>query len=582
MSRAVRITNILVVVIPFVAFVAALATLWNEFVGPLDLAIGFGMYAITLLGVTIGFHRYLTHHAFQTSKPVEYTFAILGSMAIEGPVVNWVADHRKHHAHTDQEATRTHRTASAPACSAPSRACGTRTSAGCGRTTAWPSASRYAPDLIEDRGIRIINLASARSQRCPGAAVPPRLGDRRLAARRADGVPLGRARARLPAAPRHVVDQLDLPLLRPPALRHDDQSTNVFWLALPSFGEAWHHNHHAFPRSAFHGLRKREIDLAGWVIMASWRSSGSCGTSCGSRGTPGRSREQPADLSRETRRSSAKVASATVEPVKDAHASEPSPHPARRHRRLPHHGRDPPRRHRRRGARPARPSPRRRVRQRRHDRPRRRARPAARRRPRRDARGRRPRRRRRRAHRPRRQPARRGRRAPRRRPCRRPHPRARARVPRGRRGDPRAARRRRPRRGVPALDLRARRAGRHLRLLPRPDLRAEGPAARGARRHRPPGARARSSSASAWPSCRSAARSARTSSPAPRSSSASTSCASRWSRSAASSARTTARSSTSTARRSKRPACPTTCASRPSASSTASSAWARAAPARAR
>jgi stearoyl-CoA desaturase (delta-9 desaturase) len=47
-----------------------------------------------------------------------------------------------------------------------------------------------------------------------------------------------------------------------------DQSTNVFWLALPSFGEAWHHNHHAFPRSAFHGLRKREIDLAGWVIVA--------------------------------------------------------------------------------------------------------------------------------------------------------------------------------------------------------------------------------------------------------------------------------------------------------------------------
>jgi stearoyl-CoA desaturase (delta-9 desaturase) len=47
-----------------------------------------------------------------------------------------------------------------------------------------------------------------------------------------------------------------------------DQSTNVFWLALPSFGEAWHHNHHAFPRSAFHGLRRREIDPAGWVIVA--------------------------------------------------------------------------------------------------------------------------------------------------------------------------------------------------------------------------------------------------------------------------------------------------------------------------
>src|SRR5215208_6359147 len=103
MSRAVRITNILVVVLPFIAFFVALATLWNEFVSPRDLIIGFVMYALTLLGVTIGFHRYLTHHAFRTSKPVEYVFAILGSMAIEGPVMNWVADHRKHHAHTDQQ-----------------------------------------------------------------------------------------------------------------------------------------------------------------------------------------------------------------------------------------------------------------------------------------------------------------------------------------------------------------------------------------------------------------------------------------------------------------------------------------------
>src|SRR3954453_20787515 len=103
MSRAVRITNILVVVLPFIAFVAALATLWNAFVTPRDLAIGFVMYAITILGVTIGFHRYLTHRAFSTSKALEYVLAILGSMAIEGPVVNWVADHGKHHAHTDEE-----------------------------------------------------------------------------------------------------------------------------------------------------------------------------------------------------------------------------------------------------------------------------------------------------------------------------------------------------------------------------------------------------------------------------------------------------------------------------------------------
>ena len=61
------------------------------------------MYVLTIQGVTLGFHRLLTHRSFQTYKPVQYTLAIVGSMAVEGPVMNWVADHRKHHAHTDQE-----------------------------------------------------------------------------------------------------------------------------------------------------------------------------------------------------------------------------------------------------------------------------------------------------------------------------------------------------------------------------------------------------------------------------------------------------------------------------------------------
>ena len=61
------------------------------------------MYLLTAVGITVGFHRLLTHRSFQTSKPLEYTFAILGSMAVQGPVIAWVADHRKHHAHTDEE-----------------------------------------------------------------------------------------------------------------------------------------------------------------------------------------------------------------------------------------------------------------------------------------------------------------------------------------------------------------------------------------------------------------------------------------------------------------------------------------------
>ena len=61
------------------------------------------MYLLTAIGITVGFHRLLTHRSFQTSKPLEYAFAVLGSMAVQGPVISWVADHRKHHAHTDEE-----------------------------------------------------------------------------------------------------------------------------------------------------------------------------------------------------------------------------------------------------------------------------------------------------------------------------------------------------------------------------------------------------------------------------------------------------------------------------------------------
>ena len=270
MSRAVRITNILVVVIPFAAFVVALATLWNEFVGPRDLAIGFVMYAITILGVTIGFHRYLTHRSFRTSKPVEYALAILGSMAIEGPVVNWVADHRKHHAHTDEEGD------------PHSPHAGQGAGVGGALRGLWHAhvgwlwttqgvadVRKYAPELVEDPFMRALHkrylfIALATF------ALPFVLGL----------VVTGTWHGALTAL-------LWAGFVRVFALHHitwsinsvchffgrrrfdlDDHSTNVAWLALPSLGEAWHHNHHAFSRSAFHGLRRWEaaLDPTGWVI----------------------------------------------------------------------------------------------------------------------------------------------------------------------------------------------------------------------------------------------------------------------------------------------------------------------------
>src|SRR5215216_4191014 len=103
MTKLEKRVNLAAVVLPFAATLAAIPLLWNEVVSATDLAILAVMYVVTALGVTVGFHRMLTHRSFQTSKPVEYGFAALGSMAVQGPVIGWVADHRKHHAHTDVE-----------------------------------------------------------------------------------------------------------------------------------------------------------------------------------------------------------------------------------------------------------------------------------------------------------------------------------------------------------------------------------------------------------------------------------------------------------------------------------------------
>src|SRR6476469_5729633 len=103
MSRTEKVANLGAVVIPFIATLAAVVLLWNEVVSATDLIIAAVMYLATAIGITVGFHRLLTHRSFQTSKPLEYTFAVLGTMAVQGPVLSWVADHRKHHAHTDKE-----------------------------------------------------------------------------------------------------------------------------------------------------------------------------------------------------------------------------------------------------------------------------------------------------------------------------------------------------------------------------------------------------------------------------------------------------------------------------------------------
>src|SRR5436190_1310216 len=91
-----------VTVLPVLALGLVGWQLWSELLGWSDLIVFAIMYVSTGLGITVGFHRLFTHRSFKTGKAVRAILAVLGSMAIEGPVISWVADHRKHHVYSDQ------------------------------------------------------------------------------------------------------------------------------------------------------------------------------------------------------------------------------------------------------------------------------------------------------------------------------------------------------------------------------------------------------------------------------------------------------------------------------------------------
>jgi stearoyl-CoA desaturase (delta-9 desaturase) len=265
MTRAERIANLIGVVVPFVGLLAAIFLLWNSWVDWIDLAILAGLYLVCGLGITVGYHRLLTHRAFQTHKPIEYGFAVVGSMALQGGVLDWVADHRKHHAHTDEEGDP----------HSPHVGHGSGLAGLWHAHTGWlfethgqADWKRYAKELYEDRGMKRINRLFPLWAYL-SIAIPTALGFV-LHGFTLEGAIRGLIWGGLVRAffLHHITWSINSVChyfgRRRFAL--EDHSTNVAWLALPSLGEAWHHNHHAFPRSAAHGLRRREIDVSALVI----------------------------------------------------------------------------------------------------------------------------------------------------------------------------------------------------------------------------------------------------------------------------------------------------------------------------
>jgi len=193
-------------------------------------------------------------------------------MSLQGPVIDWVADHRKHHTFTDEEGD--------PHSPHAGHGKGLRGMvAGLWHahvgwlfeTQGQASSKRFARDLLEDRTMRRINKSFPLIALLT-LALPFVLG---VALSGGDLVAGGLSALLWAGLVRifllhHVTWSINsiCHFFGRRRFETDDESTNVFWLALPSLGEAWHHNHHAFPQSAFHGLRWYELDPSGWLILA--------------------------------------------------------------------------------------------------------------------------------------------------------------------------------------------------------------------------------------------------------------------------------------------------------------------------
>ena len=266
MTRLQRNANIAAVIVPFVAVLAAIPLLWNSLVGWTDIGIMVGVYLATAFGITIGYHRLLTHRAFETHRPMKYLFAVLGSMAVQGPVIGWVADHRKHHAHTDEEGDP----------HSPHVGQGNGLRGLYHAHVGWlfedhgiAEAKRYAPDLLEDAGMRFISRHFVWWVAL-GLAIPFALGYAIGGTLTAALLALfwgGLVRVFFVHHDTWSINSI-CHFFGTRRFETDDRSTNVAWLAVPSLGEAWHHNHHAFPRAAVQGLRWWEIDISGLTIRA--------------------------------------------------------------------------------------------------------------------------------------------------------------------------------------------------------------------------------------------------------------------------------------------------------------------------
>jgi stearoyl-CoA desaturase (Delta-9 desaturase) len=265
-----QVANVVVTVLPMILLGVAVWLAWGGVLHWSDLVVMAITYVLCGLGITVGFHRLFTHRSFKTSRAMRGMFAALGSAAIEGPVIEWVANHRQHHRFSDQPGDPhsphvDHGTGWRGAINGLIHAHVGWIFSG----NALASEERYAKDLLADPVVRFVDRTFI-VWVLMGLAFPFGLGVALT------GTVVGGLTGLLWGGAvrifflHHATFSINS-LCHFFGRQHfdtSDQSRNLAWLAVPTFGEAWHNNHHAFPTSARHGLRWWQLDPSGWLISA--------------------------------------------------------------------------------------------------------------------------------------------------------------------------------------------------------------------------------------------------------------------------------------------------------------------------
>jgi stearoyl-CoA desaturase (Delta-9 desaturase) len=246
-NRLERIFVLGLVIAPLFGTLVAIWLLWQRLVHWNDIAILVAMYFFTALGITIGYHRMLTHRSFDTHPAVRFLFLMLGSMAMEGPALDWASIHIKHHANTD-EADDPHSPVDGFF----------HAHMGWFLSVYHSEPETYGKWLLKDRMVMFMSKTFF-LWAALGFVIPYLIGGWTAV--------LWGGLVRI-FLTHHVTWSVNsvCHIFGRRMFDTNDQSKNQWLVGLLAFGEGWHNNHHAFPRSAFHGLRWWQFDLSAYVI----------------------------------------------------------------------------------------------------------------------------------------------------------------------------------------------------------------------------------------------------------------------------------------------------------------------------